>query len=226
METSLNLLVVEDDALLAEAIGDYFSSKGWKTDVIMNGMQALDWFEQGNYQLILLDVMLPGKNGFEVCRRIREISDVAIFFITARVMEEDELNGYALGADDYVAKPFSLPILYAKAMAMMGRIRGENPARRMKKGDIEVDVRTHEVWVRGYQREIAPLDYEILLFFMENPNRIFSREQLLIRFWGYDFDGNERVVDNHIKKLRKILDGSRCMIQTVRKTGYRMEVWP
>ena len=226
METSLNLLVVEDDALLAEAIGDYFSSKGWKTDVVMDGMQALDWFEQGNYQLILLDVMLPGKNGFEVCRRIREISDVAIFFITARVMEEDELNGYALGADDYVAKPFSLPILYAKAMAMMGRIRGENPARRMKKGDIEVDVRTHEVWVRGYQREIAPLDYEILLFFMENPNRIFSREQLLIRFWGYDFDGNERVVDNHIKKLRKILDGSRCMIQTVRKTGYRMEVWP
>lgn len=226
METSLNLLVVEDDALLAEAIGDYFSSKGWKTDVIMNGMQALDWFEQGNYQLILLDVMLPGKNGFEVCRRIREISDVAIFFITARVMEEDELNGYALGADDYVAKPFSLPILYAKAMAMMGRIRGENPARRMKKGDIEVDVRTHGVWVRGYQREIAPLDYEILLFFMENPNRIFSREQLLIRFWGYDFDGNERVVDNHIKKLRKILDGSRCMIQTVRKTGYRMEVRP
>lgn len=226
METSLNLLIVEDDALLAEAIGDYFSSKGWKTDVIMNGMQALDWFEQGNYQLILLDVMLPGKNGFEVCRRIREISDVAIFFITARVMEEDELNGYALGADDYVTKPFSLPILYAKAMAMMGRIRGENPARRMKKGDIEVDVRTHEVWVRGYQREIAPLDYEILLFFMENPNRIFSREQLLIRFWGYDFDGNERVVDNHIKKLRKILDGSRCMIQTVRKTGYRMEVRP
>ena len=96
METSLNLLVVEDDALLAEAIGDYFSSKGWKTDVIMNGMQALDWFEQGNYQLILLDVMLPGKNGFEVCRRIREISDVAIFFITARVMEEDELNGYRM----------------------------------------------------------------------------------------------------------------------------------
>lgn len=226
METGLNLLIVEDDALLAEAIGDYFSSKGWKTDVVMDGIQALDWFEQGNYQLILLDVMLPGKSGFEVCRRIREMSDVAIFFITARVMEEDELNGYALGADDYVTKPFSLPILYAKAMAMMGRIRGENPARRMKKGDIEVDVRTHEVWVRGYQREIAPLDYEMLLFFMENPNRIFSREQLLIRFWGYDFDGNERVVDNHIKKLRKILDGSRCMIQTVRKTGYRMEVRP
>lgn len=226
METSLNLLIVEDDVLLAEAIGDYFSSKGWKTDVVMDGIQALDRFEQGNYQLILLDVMLPGKSGFEVCRRIREISDVAIFFITARVMEEDELNGYALGADDYVAKPFSLPILYAKAMAMMGRIRGENPARRMKKGDIEVDVRTHEVWVRGYQREIAPLDYEMLLFFMENPNRIFSREQLLIRFWGYDFDGNERVVDNHIKKLRKILDGSRCMIQTARKAGYRMEVRP
>lgn len=224
MERNLKLLIVEDDELLAEAVGDYFSSKGWKTETVSNGNLALERFETETYQLILLDVMLPGKNGFEVCRRIREVSDVAVFFITARVMEEDELNGYALGADDYVTKPFSLPVLYAKAMAVMGRVRGEDPIRRISRGDVTVDVRTHEVWVQEKSREIAPLEYEMLLFFMENPNRIFSREQLLIRFWGYEFDGNERVVDNHIKKLRKVLEGSRCVIRTVRKSGYRMEV--
>ncbi|MCI5870173.1 MAG: response regulator transcription factor [Dorea sp.] len=223
-EQGLNLLIVEDDFLLAEAIGDYFSSKGWKVDAVTDGNHALEQFEVRMYQLILLDVMIPGRNGFEVCRRIREVSDVAIFFITARVMEEDELNGYALGADDYVTKPFSLPVLYAKAMAMMGRLRGHDPIRKLIRGDVVVDVRTHEVWVQGEMREIAPLEYEMLLFFLENSNRIFSREQLLIRFWGYDFDGNERVVDNHIKKLRKVLSGSRCVIQTVRKSGYRMEV--
>ena len=110
-EQGLNLLIVEDDFLLAEAIGDYFSSKGWKVDAVTDGNHALEQFEVRMYQLILLDVMIPGRNGFEVCRRIREVSDVAIFFITARVMEEDELNGYALGADDYVTKPFSLPVL-------------------------------------------------------------------------------------------------------------------
>ncbi len=224
MERNLKLLIMEDDELLAEAVGDYFSSKGWKTEAVSDGNLALERFETETFQLILLDVMLPGKNGFEVCRRIREVSDVAVFFITARVMEEDELNGYALGADDYVTKPFSLPVLYAKAMAVMGRVRGEDPIRRISRGDVTADVRTHEVWVQGKSREIAPLEYEMLLFFLENPNRIFSREQLLIRFWGYDFDGNERVVDNHIKKLRKVLEGSLCVIRTVRKSGYRMEV--
>ena len=92
------------------------------------------------------------------------------------------------------------------------------------KGDIEIDVRVHEVRVKGEARELPPLEYQLLLFFLENPNRVYSREQLLIRFWGYDFDGNERVVDNHIKKLRKGIEGSICKIQTVRKNGYRMEV--
>lgn len=220
----LNLLIVEDDALLAEAVSDYFFSKGWKVAIAPDGEEALARFEEQNFQLILLDVMLPKKNGFTVCRRIREMSDVPVFFITARVMEEDELNGYALGADDYVTKPFSLPVLYAKAMAVMSRVRGNDPVRKLSRGDITVDVRTHEVSVQGAVCEIPPLEYEMLLFFLENPNRIFSREQLLIRFWGYDFNGNERVVDNHIKKLRKVLSGSRCVIHTVRKAGYRMEV--
>lgn len=218
------ILVVEDDLLLAEAIQDYFTSKGWKVSHAKDGEVALEMFMEENYQLILLDIMLPKHNGFTVCRQIREISDIPIFFITARVLEEDELHGYALGADDYVTKPFSLPVLYAKAIAILSRTRGKDAFRKITCGNIVVDVRTHEVSINDSLCQLAPLEYKMLLFFLENPNRVFSREQLLIRFWGYDFDGTDRVVDNHIKKLRKAIAESNCVIHTVRKAGYRMEV--
>lgn len=220
----MRILIVEDDRLLAEAVNDYFSAKGWQAEEAHDGNSALEMAVSGFWQMILLDVMLPGMDGFSVCRRIRETSDVPVFFITARVLEEDELNGYAVGADDYVTKPFSLPVLYAKVMAMMGRIRGERPEDRIRRGNVEVDLQTRKVFVCGKEQSLPPKEFEILLFFLENLNRTFTREQLLIRFWGYDFDGNERVVDNHIKKLRKVLAGSSCVIHTVRKTGYRMEV--
>ncbi|MDO4322283.1 MAG: response regulator transcription factor [Lachnospiraceae bacterium] len=220
----MKLLIVEDDRLMQEVIADYFGSKGWETEAAGDGELALEKWEQEHFQLVLLDVMMPGMNGFTVCRKIRERSDVPVIFITARAMEEDELHGYSLGADDYVTKPFSLPVLYAKAMALMGRVRGDAPHRRIRCGCIEADVRTHEVWVRGERCILPPIEYGMLLFFMENPNRVFGREQLLIRFWGYDFEGNERIVDNHIKKLRKALGDCGGMIQTVRKAGYRMAV--
>lgn len=220
----MRILIVEDDCLLAEAVSDYFSAKGWQTEEAHDGNSALEMAASANWQMILLDVMLPGMDGFSVCREIRQSSDVPVFFITARVLEADELNGYAVGADDYVTKPFSLPVLYAKVMAMMGRIRGGRPEERVRRGDVEVDAGTRKVYVQGKERFLPPKECEMLLFFLENPNRTFTREQLLIRFWGYDFDGNERVVDNHIKKLRKALAGSVCVIRTVRKSGYRMEV--
>lgn len=220
----LKILIVEDDLLLAEAVSDYFEGKGWETEQLHDGVTAVEKVEADNYQMILLDVMLPGMNGFEVCRKIRQNSDIPIFFITARVLEEDELTGYAAGADDYITKPFSLPVLYAKIMAMMARLRGGRPMEKLKKGEVEMDLRTGQVMISGQKCSLPPKEYELLRFFLENPDRIFTREQLLTRFWGYDFEGNERVVDNHIKKLRKFLQDSRCMIQTVRKTGYRMEV--
>ncbi|HJA68374.1 MAG TPA: response regulator transcription factor [Candidatus Mediterraneibacter cottocaccae] len=221
------LLVVEDDLLLAEAVNDYFTGKGWQVREAHDGETALEMAERDSWQMVLLDVMLPGKDGFEVCRQLRELSDVPVFFITARVMEEDELRGYASGADDYVTKPFSLPVLYAKVMAMMGRMRGELPMEsmeRLTRGGVEINFRTREVRIRGHVVQLPPKEYDLLRFFLENPNRVFTREQLLIRFWGYDFEGNERVVDNHIKKLRKVLEGSGCRIRTERKAGYRLEV--
>lgn len=215
------LLIIEDDCLMAEGTADYFLSKGWEVQIKEDGRSALELLEQKNFHLILLDVMMPGIDGFAVCREIRKNSDVPVIFITARVLEEDMLNGYSLGADDYVTKPFSLPVLYAKAMALTGRVQGSSPLLEM--GDLKVDSRNHQVWKAGQILPLPPKEYDMLLFFLENPGRIFSREQLLIRFWGYDFDGNERVVDNHIKKLRKAIGSCGCSIQTVRKAGYRLE---
>lgn len=222
----LKLLIVEDDHLMQEVISDYFSSKGWQVKTADHGAQALEALQTESFHLILLDVMMPGMNGFTVCRKIREQSDVPVIFITARVLEEDELNGYSMGADDYVTKPFSLPVLHAKAMALISRARGGSSQRahQLCCQELKVDVRTHEVWIGGKEIILPPKEYEMLVFFLENPNRIYSREQLLIRFWSYDFDGNERVVDNHIKKLRKALGSFGTRIQTVRKSGYRMEV--
>ncbi len=213
----LRLLIVEDDALLA---ADYFTGKGWSVEEAEDGIQALERLETQSYHLILLDVMIPGVNGFDVCRRIRKDCDVPVIFITARVMEEDMLNGYALGADDYVTKPFSLPVLYAKAMALTGRVQGINAF--VELGGLKADIRSRSVQKGGEIIPLPPKEYEMLLFLMQNPGRVYSREQLLIRFWGYDFDGNERVVDNHIKKLRKAIGSCGCTIETVRKFGYRL----
>ncbi|MBS6395683.1 MAG: response regulator transcription factor [Clostridiales bacterium] len=220
----LNVLIVEDDRLLLEAVADYFGSKGWEVTAADDGEQAMELLERNHYHLILLDVMMPGMNGFSVCREIRKSSDVPVIFITARVLEEDELNGYALGADDYVTKPFSLPVLHAKAMALLGRVQGRGPGKRLSLGKLEVDLGAHEVFAAGCRISLPPKEYEMLVFFLENPNRIYSREQLLIRFWGYDFEGNERVVDNHIKKLRSALGSCGDCIKTIRKSGYRLEV--
>ena len=216
------LLIVEDDCLLAEGAADYFTAKGWEAKTAALGEQALELLEQKSFHLILLDVMMPGMNGFTLCRKIRETSDVPIIFITARVLEEDKLNGYSLGADDYVTKPFSLPVLYAKAMALMGRIRGHEQS--LKAGSLTIDLKSRGVRKGEEALKLPPKEYDMLLFFLENPGRIYSRDQLLIRFWGYDFDGNERVVDNHIKKLRKVIGDCGCTIRIVRKLGYWMEV--
>ena len=216
----LRLLIVEDDRLIAEAAADYFTGKGWLVHTTEEGLQALELLKVRCFHLVLLDVMISGLDGFNVCRQIRKDCDVPIIFITARVLEEDKLNGYSLGADDYVTKPFSLPVLYAKAMALTGRVQGLHSF--VELGGLKVDTRSRKVWRFGEILVLPPKEYEMLLFLIQNPGRVYSREQLLIRFWGYDFDGNERVVDNHIKKLRKALGSCGCTIETVRKFGYRL----
>ena len=160
-----------------------------------------------------------------ICDEVRRAGDdTPIIFLTAADEETNIIRGLDSGGDDYITKPFSLPVLYAKVMAMTGRVRGSSISDLIVKGDVAVNVRTRRATVQGAECPLAPKEYELLLLFLKNPNRTFTRDQLLIRLWGYDFEGNERVVDNHIKKLRKALAGSKCRIHTVRNTGYRMEV--
>lgn len=220
------ILLAEDDALLREGITDYFTSKGWHIDAVSNGVDVLSQLKNRSYALILLDIMMPGLDGFQICRKIRQsgtsYAEIPIIFITARAMEEDELNGYAIGADDYVTKPFSLPVLHAKVQAVVKRIP-QTKHHQICIGTIVVDESIKQVFNDGVSCNLPPLEYEMLLFFMKHPEQIFSRDQLVIRFWGYDFDGNPRVVDNHIKKLRKALGQNGDLIQTARKSGYWMK---
>ena len=222
MHMEHRLLIMEDDRLRAEAAADYFTAKGWNVKTSKNGVMALELLKTMSFYLILLDVMMPEMDGFTLCRGIREESDVPIIFITVRVLEEDMLYGYALGADDYVTNPFSLPVLYAKAKALTERV--QKKASLLEAGGLKVDVGRRQMLRDGNLLSLPPKEYEILLFFLKNPGRTFSRKQLLVCFWGYDFDGNERVVDNHIKKLRKAIGSCGCAVRTVRGFGYRMEM--
>lgn len=221
------LLLVEDDSEIREIIIDYFTEKSNGAIVISAAETGLDGQLEGvanDYDLILLDVMLPEVDGFTICRELRKTSDVPIIFITAKQNESDRLHGYSLGCDDYVTKPFSLAELYAKVNAILRRSKGMVGKQIMTVGRIRLDPYRWAVYVNEEEVSLAPKEYAILKTLMENQGRAISRESLLIRIWGYDFDGNERVVDNHVKKLRKAIGNASTQIKTVFKKGYKLEV--
>jgi DNA-binding response OmpR family regulator len=220
------LLLVEDDAEIREIITDYFREKSDGTiniDTAETGDEGLDKYLEAEYDLVLLDVMLPEIDGFAICRELRKNSDVPIIFITARHQENDRLYGYHLGCDDYIAKPFSLAELYAKVMALLKRARGMVIDEVMTVGRIKLDPYRCTVFVNEAEVILAPLEFGLLKILMENQGKAVSRESLLLRLWGYDFDGNDRVVDNHVRKLRKALGNSAAQIKTVFKMGYKLE---
>lgn len=212
------LLLIEDDPSIQEIIKDFFIKRKYSVRLCEDSYNALEILKTDHIDIIFLDVMLPKEDGFTICRDIRNLYSVPIIFLTARVSEKDKLTGYSEGADDYVTKPFSLNVLYAKAEAMLNRTMGKDNI--MEKGAIRIDRKSKEVFVNDQDCNLAPKEYEILLFLMENEGRIYNREQLLLRFWGYDFDGNERVVDNHIRKLRKALGNYAYLIRTYIKYGW------
>ncbi len=229
---SYNILFAEDEKKMHEIINDYFSIKDCKITFAENGREALELFEKKKFDLILLDIMMPGLDGFSVCKKIRKNitfkginkNDIPIIFITAKSDEEDHLIGYELGADDYITKPFSLNVLYAKCISVIKRSRGIIAEEKLYANKICMNINDHKVFVNNEQINIPPLEYKILKYFIENKNRIIEREQLIVKFWGYDFDGNDRVLDTHIKKLRKCLKDAAIYIHTIPKIGYRFEV--
>lgn len=223
------ILLVEDDLKICEVVQDFFegNSKGETTIItVHNGDDALELLYENEYDLVLLDIMLPGASGFEICKEIRKNSTSPIIFITARGREEDKLYGYSLGCDDYIVKPFSLAELYAKVQAMMKRAKGLIGQELITVGEICIDPNRYTVTLKGEEINLAPKEFALLKYLIEHKGKIVTRDELLIRIWGYDYDGNDRIVDNHIKKLRKSLGDEGKRIKTIFTKGYRMEDTP
>lgn len=219
------LLLVEDDGEIREVITDYFSraSDIMTVETAPDGQRGLEMLYENEYDLIMLDVMLPYIDGFSICREIRKKSSVPVLFLTARGREEDILYGYENGCDDYIVKPFRIAELMAKANALIRRSKGMVRSEKLVCGRIELDPLCYTVYVSGVQAELTPKEYALLKYLMENRGVAVSRESLLKYVWSYDFDGNDRVVDNHIKKLRKQLGTAGSQIKTVFGRGYKLE---
>lgn len=219
------ILIAEDEPNLLNILADYFRSKGDIPITADNGQSALELALEGDFDGVLLDIMMPGLDGFSVCRALRKNSDVPIIFLTALSDEEDKLYGYQLGADDYVTKPYSMSVLYAKLTALINRSRGSILTDdRLIAGQIMITLSSQRVRVGGKEVTLTPKEYALLLCLMRNRNTVLSREQLLVKCWGYDYEGEARAVDTHIKRLREKLGSAAECIKTVIKAGYKLEV--
>ena len=219
------MLCVEDDSQIREIIEDYFlSKKDHEFEVVLahDGLEAEKLLAQEEYDLVLLDVMLPFLDGFSICKMIRKKSDVPVIFITARTLEEDVLLGFETGCDDYITKPFSLATLYAKCIALLNRTKGNVLDATLTVGKIRIDQKSMEVTVDGHLVILAPKEYELLLYLATHKNWVIGRDTILNAVWGYDYVGGDRVVDNHIKKLRKTLGEAGAQIKTVISKGYKL----
>lgn len=219
------ILIVEDEKNLREVLCDYFSSKGDETFEAENGRVALEMLSENDFDAVLLDIMMPGTDGLTVCRTVRKTNDVPIVFLTALSDEDDKLKGYELGADDYVTKPFSMSVLYAKVSALIKRNQGNILAGdRIDCAGITIILSQRKVFAGDREISLTPKEYALLKCLMQNRNMVLSREQLLVKCWGYDYDGEARAVDTHIKRLREKLGTYSDCIKTVIKAGYRLEV--
>ncbi len=218
------ILIVEDEAKLREVLCDYFKNKGEIPFEADNGAKALEMVEEMEFDAILLDIMMPKLDGFAVCRAVRRNKDVPIIFLTALSDEDDKLMGYELGADDYVTKPYTMSVLYAKTMALIKRSRGNMLSGDvLTVGEISLELSSQKAFVGKEHVCLTPKEFSLLRCLMQNKNMVLSREQLLVKCWGYDYEGETRAVDTHIKRLREKLGEHADCIKTVIKAGYRME---
>ena len=214
-----NILIVEDELDIQELLCAYLQEAGYQTVTAGDGVTALALFQEQPFDLVLLDIMLPKIDGFGVCELIRRQSQVPVLMPTALDAEEQQLRGFGLEIDDYVTKPFSMPILLEKIRAVLRRSAGAEPDNRLRYRDLAIDPDTREAVLDGRVLDLTTREFDLLYTFLHAPGRVFTREMLLARLWGYDFYGDERVVDSHIKNLRHKL--GRNYIETVRGVGYR-----
>ncbi|WP_339316334.1 response regulator transcription factor [Paenibacillus sp. FSL R10-2734] len=219
------LLLVEDEIRIRELVSDYFIQNDWEVLEADNGRDALVWFDSLLPDLLILDIMMPVMNGFEVCREVREKSAVPIILLTAKSTDDDKIYGFELGADDYVTKPFSPKVLVARANALMKRVEGihQPESSIIKFGSAMFNTLAHQLEVEDAEVELTPKEYDLLWLLIRNKGIVISRDTILSRIWGIDFEGDSRVVDSHIKKLRSKLGYESRFIRTVIGTGYMFE---
>ena len=218
------LLVVEDDKGIQTLLENFLAADGHTITVAGDGVEAIARFSEGQYDLVLLDLMLPKIDGYGVCEVIRRTSQVPVIMLTALDAEENQLCGYDLQIDDYVTKPFSMQVLVRKVAAVLRRANGVQGAQEQEGivyRELIVDTGAHEVYVHGKGIALTPKEYDVLLFLLQAQGRVLTRALLLEQVWGYDFFGDERVVDTHVKNLRRKLGVD--YIQTIRGVGYRID---
>ena len=218
------ILVVEDEKRMQNIIVEYMQKRGYTCITADDGVEALTILKSNNIDLMILDIMMPYLDGFSVCRVSREMTNIPIIILTAKGEEEDKLKGYEYGADDYITKPFSPKVLLAKVNALLRRYTTDIPKNSLSLGKIFIMVASRQVYVEDKLIDLTYKEFELLRLFMENPNQVFSREKLLNCIWGYDFEGNTRTVDTHIKTLRKKLGSEGHHIVTLIRSGYKFEV--
>ena len=218
------ILIAEDDDNLRCALRDYFCNKGFYVHDADNGVKAMKLADTEEFDIAILDVMMPEADGFKVCEHIRKTSEVPVIFLTARTAEEDQLHGFEVSADDYVTKPFSLAVLYARTEALLHRYAGRKQDSKLMAPGIEIDTDSRVVRVDGVTADMPPRVYDLLVYMMQNQGRILTREQILDHVWGRDAFIYDRAVDGTIKKLRHCLGARSGYIHTIIKVGYRFEV--
>ena len=218
------ILIVDDESRMRKLLSDFLTKNGYSVLEAENGKQALDiFFSEKDISLMILDVMMPEMDGWEVCREVRKSSTLPIIMLTARAEEKDELLGFKLGVDEYISKPFSPKILVARVEAILRRTSDVSSEELIECGAIRVDQTAHIVYVDGDPVELSVKEFELLVYFMENKGIALSREKILNSVWNYDYFGDARTIDTHVKKLRSKLGARGNYIHTIWGLGYKFE---
>ena len=221
----LKVLVVDDEARMRKLVKDFLVKKDYKVIEAGDGEEAVElFFKNKDIALVILDVMMPKMNGWEVCREIRKYSKVPIIMLTAKTSEDDELTGFECGSDEYISKPFSPKILVARADAILRRTAKSDENGIMRAGSIELNKVAHIIKVNDREVELSFKEFELLVYFMENESIALSREQILNNVWNYDYFGDARTIDTHVKKLRAKLGKEADYIKTIWGMGYKFEI--
>ena len=217
------ILIIEDEPALRDILRELLTDAGYEVEEAADGLEGVEKFRAGSFSLVLLDLMLPKLDGYGVCEQIRAVSDVPVIMITALSGEEAEVRAFELRADDYITKPFSLRLVLMRVEAVLRRAGGkadEGGREILRRGSVEMDTAAHRVSLDGEDVPLTNTEYRLLELFLRNPGRVFTREGLLSRVWGYDFIGDESTVNIHIMNLRRKLGSN--LIETVRGVGYRL----